>query len=252
MANDSAPTHAEYDAVPSIKRVRALLRRTPAGPAYRSLREKVYLRWSSAGRERLFDDFMSRNAWGSDESRSGPGSTIDDTAGIRGGLARFLAERNVRSLLDAPCGDWRWMSAMDLDLDLYIGADIVAALAAELQRTHGRAGREFRRLDVISDALPTVDAILCRDLLIHLPNALGVRALDNFRRSGATWLLSTTYSDVDENLDCHLGGFRQVNLTAPPFCLPEPIEYIREGLGGQLTSRGRALGVWHLPDLLPR
>ena len=252
MTGYSARGQVGPEVTGSIKRLRALLRETPLGPAYRAVRDRIYLPSSSAGRERIFDEFLSRNAWGSDESRSGPGSTLDDTAGIRSGLARFLAERRVRSLLDAPCGDWRWMSAMDLDLDLYIGGDIVAALVSKLQREHGRQGREFRRLDVISDTLPLVDAILCRDLLIHLPNALAVRALDNFRSSGATWLLSTTYSDVAENLDCHLGGFRQLNLTLAPFLLPEPIESIKEGLGGQPTSRGRVLGVWHLPDLARR
>ena len=190
---------------------------------------------------------MDRDARGSDESLSGPGSTMEDTLGFRAQLPNFIKEQNIRSVLDAPCGDWRWMNSVELGVERYIGADIVAPLVESLQREHGGPGREFRRLDVICHPLPDVDAILCRDLLIHLPNALGVEALRNFQRSKARWLFTTTYTEIDENVECHLGGFRPVNLTLQPFSLLAPIALIREGLGGQEPHLGRSLGIWELP-----
>jgi hypothetical protein len=88
------------------------------------------------------------------------------------------------------------MSQLKLNLDQYIGADIVfdliakcaARLAADVETT-----REFLRLDILVDPLPAADLIFCRDCLVHFSFADIRRALGNIEQSGSTYLMTTTY-----------------------------------------------------------
>jgi len=71
-------------------------------------------------------------------SLSGPGSNAEETVGVRAALPALLALLGVRSIIDAPCGDFNYMREV-LSAPLtpsritYTGLDIVASLAAQLQ-----------------------------------------------------------------------------------------------------------------------
>jgi hypothetical protein len=147
-----------------------------------------------------------------------------ETEAIRGYLPALLKRLEVRSLLDIPCGDYHWMRTLDLDLDRYIGADIVPELVAGLQQRYASEHHEFRVLDATADELPRADCILSRHCLIHLSNRRALAALHNFQRSGARWLLTTSSVNVDRNVDIETGSFRPVNLQRPPFNMPSPVE----------------------------
>ena len=231
------------------RQLSAIVWSTPLGPLYKALRTRVYLRYSSSARARVFRHYLDANEWRERESRSGPGSTLEETRAIREGLPGFVRRNQICTLLDVPCGDFSWMRTVDLDGVRYIGADIVPALIDDLNTRFGGTAREFRRLDIVSDPLPAADAVLCRDLLIHLPNALCKRVLSNVKASGAKWLLTTTNREVSANVDCGVGDYRPIDLTMPPFNLPEPVETIAEGYGGQPVSWGRCLGIWRVADL---
>ncbi len=235
------------------KTVRAFLGRTGLGTFYRWIRfdliPQLKARFSSKERERLFTQHFEENHWQTSDSRSGPGSTLSDTAEVRQQLPKLIAKHQIESLLDVPCGDWAWMQTVDLGLQRYVGADIVQTLVDELRTQHGRPGIEFARLDVVRDEIPEVDAILCRDLLIHLPNSICLKVLKKFKKSGAAWLLTTTSLGLTENRDVIQGRYRPINLCLPPFNLPPPSFVINEGSGGQQESLGRCLGVWELSTL---
>src|SRR5690242_11698377 len=77
--------------------------------------------------ERRFTEIYQQNGFGGRESVSGPGSDLSQTAAVREALPALLKEIGARTLLDAPCGDYFWMKEARLDLERYIGADIVAA-----------------------------------------------------------------------------------------------------------------------------
>jgi hypothetical protein len=70
--------------------------------------------------------------------------------------------------------------------------------------------------------------IFCRDCLVHLPLRDVARALENFRRSGAEYLLTTTFTTREVNPEIALGGWRPLNLRREPFDLPEPVREIDE------------------------
>jgi SAM-dependent methyltransferase len=202
--------------------------------------------------ERRFTDIYRRNGFNGRESVSGPGSDLSATAAVREALPALLKSIGARTLLDAPCGDFFWMKEARLDLDRYIGADIVAAIIAENSRIHADAKREFRVLDITSDALPNVDVILCRDCLVHLPYAAILSAVQNFKRSGSKYLLTTTFTARSENHDIPAGSWRPLNLQAAPFNFPPPERLIDERCtedGGQYPDK--SMGLWKIEMLSP-
>jgi hypothetical protein len=201
--------------------------------------------------EEVFKDHARQYRQFRDESISGPGSTLHQTQELRERLPLLLAHLNVRTLLDAPCGDFNWLQHVELGLYRYTGVDILTDVIAELAWRHHRADRRFIRENLIDGALTPADAVLCRDLLPHLSYAEIWSALRNFRRTGATYLITTTFARPRPNRDTTGGNWRTLNLTLPPFDFPPPLllldERCSEG-GGTFSDKG--LGVWRLAELI--
>jgi hypothetical protein len=150
-------------------------------------------------------------------------------------------------LLDAGCGNFNWLPTFDLPEIRIIGVDIVEELIALNRARHPQV--HFEVADFVTDRLPRADLILCRDGLVHLPNADVLTALVNFRRSGAKWLLTNTFVDRSENLDIETGAWRPLNLCKPPFALPAPSYMIDEYcLGYDGAYRDKRLAVWPVPS----
>jgi hypothetical protein len=200
----------------------------------------------------LFTEIWRSNLWGADESRSGLGSEQDATSRLTAELPPLLRKFAIRTLLDLPCGDFAWLKAAELDLEAYVGADIVDEIVALNTARHATAdGRiSFRRLDLLTDSLPSMDAVLCRDCLVHLSFANIERAFANLAASGSRWLIVTTFTDHHDNRDIADGDWRLLNLQGPPFNLPPPKALLNEGCreaGG--TYDDKSLGVWRIADL---
>lgn len=194
-------------------------------------------------------EVFSQINWGNSESLSGPGSTLATTASIRQHLPALLAELGILTLVDAPCGDLNWMQRLEYVFDQFIGVDIVAPIIAGLNRQKADIGADnyhFQVGDITADILPRADAVLCRDCLVHLPNALILDALANFRKAGFRYLLSTTFVRTEHNADIAIGDWRPINLTGEPFNLPRPSYAIpdNDGLVGLFSDK--SLGVWKL------
>ena len=188
------------------------------------------------------------NLWGAAESTSGLGSEIDATAVLRADLPLLLARCGITSLLDAPCGDAGWINRSSLGMR-YVGVDIVPDLVERLQAAAaaGEIGGDYLLADLTRDPLPPCDAILCRDCLVHLSFANIERAVGNFRRSGATWLIATTFPGWQSNLDCEDGDWRALNFERAPFDWGAPVELLNENCteaGG--CWHDKSLGVWRL------
>ncbi len=198
-----------------------------------------------------FTRIYERNTFGAAESHSGEGSTMDQTATIRREIPALLRELGAKSLLDAPCGDFNWMRHVDLGVERYTGVDIVIDLIAADQRKYGAAGREFLCRDLIRDRLPAADVVLCRDCLVHLDFRDAQRMLRNFKRSGARYLLTTTFTARESNQDLVEDMiWRTLNLERAPFNLPAPLRLINENCteaNGAFADK--CLGLWRLEDV---
>lgn len=196
-----------------------------------------------------FRHAYERRLWGA-ASPSGPGAALEQTATIRRALPALCRELGVRTLLDLPCGDCSWMSAVDLGDVKYVGADFLPELVQAANERHGRSGREFRVLDLLSSDLPACDLVLCRDCLVHFSFADVARATANLRRSGSTWLLTTTFTEQQANEDVRTGDWRPLNLELAPFLWPRPDRIINEGCteaNGLFSDK--CLTLWRVDSL---
>jgi hypothetical protein len=230
----------------------ALKRLFPAGARlYRQARSLYWRKRSGVGSVAVFDEIMRDARWGSEESQSGEGSNLEQTAQIREHIPRLLATLGTKSMLDAPCGDWYWMQHVDLGGVDYTGADLVTSVVESCQQRFETPDRRFVALDIVKDPLPKVDIILCRDCLVHLSYGFIFAALRNFRASGSTYLLTTTFPQQKRNLDIRTGDWRPLNLQKPPFNFPPPLELIDENCTQENGAfRDKSLALWRL-DALP-
>jgi hypothetical protein len=150
-------------------------------------------------------------------------------------------------MLDIPCGDFFWMKTLELDVS-YTGADIVGDVIEINERCYAGVRRRFVRLDLTRDDLPKADLVLCRDCLVHFSYADISRALANIRRSGSTYLLTTTFPDRTANEEIPTGSWRPINLQRPPLNFPPPLESIREGYWSEDHGR-KDLSLWRIADI---
>lgn len=195
--------------------------------------------------ERIFRD----NVWGHCESRSGEGASAAQTQFIRGVLPDLFAELGVTSMLDIPCGDWAWMRLLKLNIN-YTGADIVGEIVSRNQALYSNSNRRFCLLDITRDALPKVDLILCRDLLVHFSFEDIRASLKAISASGSRYLLTTTFPGRQPNTDIQTGRWRPLDLTAEPINLPEPLRVINERCtewDGHWSDK--SLGLWRIDSI---
>lgn len=183
-------------------------------------------------------------------SLSGEGSSLAATANIVAALPSLLARLDIRSMLDVPCGDWYWMSKVDLGNTAYIGGDIVEELVRENQRLHGRLGREFHKVNLISDDLPQMDLIFVRDCFVHLEPEQILQCVRNVVRSGSTYFATTTFTDVTQNTPPVLKDrWRPLNMMLPPYSFPAPLDLLDDRWLANPIDAHKYIGVWRVSDL---
>jgi hypothetical protein len=169
--------------------------------------------------EKIFTDIIQQHRWL--DHICGTGSTMTNTENVRKYLPEVMAKLGCISLLDAPCGDYSWMSQVKWPEGFqYIGADIVAPMIDRLKTQW--PDRDFRHINIITDPLPKMDVMLCRDCLIHLPWADIRRVIQNVVDSGIGYLAATSYLHGEQN-DISMGGCHHINLRANPACFPDPL-----------------------------
>jgi hypothetical protein len=226
--------------LPMLRRSRRMVRRL--------MREAKSV---TAGRPsvEVFREIYARSAWGGVESVSGPGSDSAQTRLIEALLPELWQRYGVRHVVDAPCGDFRWMKRIVSHLQDYVGVDVVPELIAQ-NAQYESEHIKFVHADIISSPLPRADMILCRDCLVHLPFTEIRRALENVKRSGSIYLLTTTFPLHDDNEDIAMGDWRPLNFQRPPFTFPAPLEVINEACtewNGDYADK--SLALWQIADL---
>lgn len=198
----------------------------------------------------IFTDIYLRNGWGDFESVSGPGSNLSQTQIIREKLPDLIRKFSVKTFLDIPCGDFNWMQEVELDIDLYIGADIVDEIVEINNLKYRNEHRYFTKLDLTQNPLPAVDLVFCRDCLVHLSLLDILKSLTNLKNSQSKYLLTTTFTQIENNPDIVTGGWRPLNFQKKPFCFPEPLSMINENCPTEGFS-DKSLGLWKIADINP-
>jgi SAM-dependent methyltransferase len=200
---------------------------------------------------RRFEEIYRRGIWGKREhghTVSGLGSELESTETLRRELPGLLDRLGTQTLLDVGCGDFNWLSQIDLK-QRYIGVDVVRSVIAENTETYASdpaGNRSFLVLDATKEPLPQADTVLCRDVLFHLSFDDAARLLANIAAMKPKFLLTTSDTSVTENTDIISGDFGNINLQRPPYGLPEPQIVIRDNH----VYAGRIIGVWSIDDLI--
>jgi hypothetical protein len=197
-------------------------------------------------RRETFERIYRDNTWRGTETRAGPGSSLQATAHLRRELPKLCEELGIASVLEAGCSEAWWQP----ELPGYIGVDIVADALERARANHPTW--TFLLADICTDPLPRCDAVLCRQVLQHLSLEDGLAAVDNFRRSGAEYLIATS-ATRGGNRSVPTGTHYRCRPSDPPFNLGPPLRSIPDAawwyVAEDPTPRSvepQSLDVWRL------
>jgi hypothetical protein len=206
-----------------------------------------------------FEQIYEHWGFGGSESRSGPGSSLEETETIRNAIKKLVKEKDIRTVVDIPCGDFNWMKDIVYSFEKYTGGDIVKQAIID-NKKYANDIISFIDFDLAgTEEIPEADLLIVRDVIGHLPLRYGMEALENILRSKCKYLLSTSWVNVNnkeyykthKNRDVHTGRFYPVCLQAAPFNLPEPELYIEESVivDGYEDGNRKALVLWDLQKI---
>lgn len=210
--------------------------------------ENILLHFTT--KKRIFYKIYKNRLWGNSPSVSGTGSDLTQTRTISRAIPKLIKEYKILTLLDAPCGDFYWLKIVNLNIDEYIGLDIVPSIIVKNNKLYSHKSRQFITGNIITDPLPKVDLILCRDCLVHFSDSDAKKTIKNFQNSGATYLLTTTFSKHTKNNNIPTGRWRPINLQSSPFCFPKPLFTIVENCteyNGEFSDK--SLSLWKISTL---
>ncbi|HKE88094.1 MAG TPA: class I SAM-dependent methyltransferase [Vicinamibacterales bacterium] len=166
-----------------------------------------------------FNRIYAEGTWGRDTAGkgvSGTGSTLAITREYRAYLEDFIKKHNVKSVVDAGCGDWTFSSAIDWNGASYLGVDIASDVIAAVRARHEKGNIKFQVGD-ITDELPAADLLISKDVLQHLSNQLVHNFIrNNLRKGKYRWVILTNDRGT-QNSDVESGGYRAIDLAGPPF-----------------------------------
>jgi SAM-dependent methyltransferase len=181
-----------------------------------------YFALDAVNQQLLTDTFnliYAEGTWGKDvagKGISGTGSTLEITREYRVYVEDFMKKHRVKSVVDAGCGDWSFSSAIDWGDASYLGVDIASDVIAAVRNKHEKGRIKFQVGD-ITDELPAADLLVSKDVLQHLSNDLVHRFIrNNLRKRKYKWVILTN-DRGSENRDVASGGYRAIDLGAPPF-----------------------------------
>ena len=181
-----------------------------------------YFAIDAVNRQLLTDTFnriYAEGTWGKDvagKGTSGTGSTVEITREYRVYVEHFMKKHSVKSVVDAGCGDWSFSSTMDWGDASYLGVDIASDVIAAVRNKHEKGRIKFQVGD-ITDELPAAELLISKDVLQHLSNELVHKFIRNNLRKGKYKWVILTNDRGSENRDVASGGYRAIDLAAPPF-----------------------------------
>ena len=153
---------------------------------------------SDAKRKEMFTEVYDSGKWIHGKEgvpKSGSGSTLPMTELVRKGIEEAVLKYNIKTFMDAPCGDLTWVKELFPFFDEhgieYIGVDIVQSEIDRHREDHPT--RKFIQCDMAVETLPKADMIFSREALQHMNVEDNLRTLNRWKESGSKYLLQTNY-----------------------------------------------------------
>jgi SAM-dependent methyltransferase len=201
---------------------------------------------------------LHEQGWlGEHETRSGTGSMLMYTRNLRAGLQPLLDIGMFSSVLDIGCGDCNWISAINLRGARYLGVDIVPSIIADNEARLTEPHVRFAYLDIMLDAPPRHDLVICRDLFSHFPAKDVAVAFNRIKESHSRMIAISNFVPMMMNHKLQTQAAKGLNSSSPhgywravsmrhyPFMFPAPLISIAE------NQPGKTLDIWKLDDLPP-
>jgi len=187
----------------------------------------------------VFNAIYKSNHWNKskkfdhkEDSFSGPGSVPNSkqTNNLIIELTNFFKENDIKTFLDAPCGDCAWISKLFLSDIQYTGIDIVEDLITiNKEKYSNYKNINFYNKDLLNfNNYDSYDFVLLRDFFIHLPLKSILKILENLKNSKCKYFAFNNYSNIVSNKEISTGQHRKLNLTIEPFNLKKPDFKIQE------------------------
>ena len=185
-------------------------------------------KFSKLTNQERFEMIYNENFWESNESRSGIGSEIKNTKEVLRAIKLIIKQYKIRSIIDIPCGDFNWMSSLDMENIDYKGFDIVRSVIKENNKKYKKPNVNFYYSDIINSELPKADLMFVRDCLVHFSFEDIKKSIFRIKQSKSNYLLSTSFVNLKKNTDIYTGDWRPINLEKEPFNFPKPTITINE------------------------
>jgi hypothetical protein len=192
------------------------------------IKDKISFIWISLIRdeEKKFNFIYKYKYWQNIDngSLSGAGSNLDDsTYNLSIELPDFINKHQIKSFLDIPCGDWEWMSKLNLNNIKYIGCDIVEDMVIANNKKYSNSRISFIKKNLSCDDLPEADIILVRDLLVHLKYSDIILCLNNIKKYNYKYIAITNFPKLIKNINNKFGDrWKPINFNLKPYLLPKP------------------------------
>lgn len=170
----------------------------------------------------FFSTIYSENRW---SNGSGPGSNPNATKEYRAYLQQFLKTYQIKSVVDAGCGDWQFSSLINWDSIDYLGLDIVPAVVEKNTKHFGQENIRFKHCNIAKENLPPADLLILKDVIQHWTNEEILAFLPQFKKY--KYVLVT--NDVEQENGTFMQGintegftdertrYKPVDITQPPF-----------------------------------
>lgn len=130
-----------------------------------------------------FDTIYEKNLWSPEGDGSGSGSKLEETRAAHKIIIDVIKEYNIKSMIDAPCGSFLWMSGVVRDINdvfktkrgkssfRYHGVDVVESVIKKVKEKYSNFSKncQFSVRDFSTQGLPeNYELVFSRDALMHL------------------------------------------------------------------------------------
>jgi SAM-dependent methyltransferase len=173
----------------------------------------------AANLEDVFTDVYTQGKWGR-PWYSGDGSTVSNAAPYVQFLEQFLKEHDIHSVADVGCGDWQFSRHIDWSGVSYTGYDVTPGIV-ERNQAFASKSIQFVCADACKTQIAGADLLVCKDVLQHL----SYEQVHNFLKNLGNFRYCLITNDINPrqgttiNRDISDGGYRELDLRAPPFNL---------------------------------
>lgn len=137
-------------------------------------------------RQETFKYIYEKKIWGRggvEPFYSGPGSCVESyVASYCKLIQSFIAEHDIRQVVDLGCGDFKVASQWITEYIQYNGVDIVPELVNYNNEKYGKKNVSFSCLDIVTDDLPDGELCLIRQVLQHLSNSEILQILNKIKK----------------------------------------------------------------------